>query len=268
MPSLLELQREVAAALSAPVELATPGCIIEDGMSAAARLGIYRNTYGSVLVAALRIAYPIVHKLVGADFFEAAARKFIDANPPESAYLNGYGASFGEFLSQFEPAASLAYLPDVARLERAVNGALHAPDVPGLDVARLLELDQDQQPRVSFVPHPSLTLLRCETPADRIWRAVLDDDEAALAAIDADTGPVFLLIERSASGVEVHNVSATDWAFVEMLCSGMSLQRAMAHSGSSGADVLLAEQLAAGRFAGFTVSERPHFAGPSLSQDH
>ena len=46
---------------------------------------------------------------------------------------------FPEFLARFPPAASLAYIADVARLEWAVNRALHAPDAAPLDVARLAD---------------------------------------------------------------------------------------------------------------------------------
>ena len=46
------------------------------------------------------------------------------SDPPRTAWLDAYGTEFPEFLEHFEPAASLAYLPDVARLERAVGRAM------------------------------------------------------------------------------------------------------------------------------------------------
>ena len=52
-------------------------------------------------------------------------------------YATTYGAGFAGFLRTFPPASGLAYLGDVAQLEWAVNLALHADDVAGLDLARL-----------------------------------------------------------------------------------------------------------------------------------
>src|SRR6266511_1419278 len=116
--------------------------VVDAGMSPAERLDVYRSTFASVLTKALRLSYPAVHRLVGAEFFDGAARIFVHERPPVSAYLDKYGAEFVEFLARFPPAASLAYLGDVARLEWAVNRALHAPDGEPLDVTRLAALEQ------------------------------------------------------------------------------------------------------------------------------
>ena len=253
-PSLLELQRAMARELLSPGEMPASDLVCAQGIAAPARVAIYRNTYVSVLLAALRIAYPAVGKLVGMDFFEAAAQRYIEDHPPETAYLNAYGAQFGDFLADFEPAAALRYLPDVARLEWAVNGALHAEDRARLDPERLLRLEETEQARVCFLPHPSVTLLRCETPAERIWRAVMEQDDVALAAVDPESGPVWLLVERAASGVEVSALSEPAWLFAGLLCGGSPLQVALARAGNPRADAWLADHLAAGRLVDFTVS--------------
>src|SRR5438128_1346813 len=79
--------------------------VVDAGMSPAERLDVYRSTFASVVTKALRLSYPAVHRLVGAEFFEGAARIFIEAHPPESACLDDYGEKFADFLSDFEPAA-------------------------------------------------------------------------------------------------------------------------------------------------------------------
>ena len=104
MPTLLELQKSVGAALISG-DLAAAEFLVADGIAPDARLNIYRNTYLAGLVGALRISYPAVRKLVGDEFFEGAARAFIDAHPARSAYLNEYGAQLGDFLANFPPAA-------------------------------------------------------------------------------------------------------------------------------------------------------------------
>ena len=125
-PMLLELQRAVYRSVIARDGAEGSAYVIADGIAPAARLGIHRNTFASVLTTALRLSYPALHRLVAAECFEGAARLFIEERPPQCANLDDYGSGFPEFLARFPPAAALTYLPDVARLEWALNRALHA----------------------------------------------------------------------------------------------------------------------------------------------
>jgi hypothetical protein len=258
MPALLELQRSLRAQLfgDAADGDATGGEALMAGDDGALRLAIYRHTAFGTLVNALRLSFPAVQRLVGADFFEAAARDFIRRNPPASAYLNDYGAGFPAFLAAYAPAAALAYLGEVAQLEWAVNRALHASDVPRLDLARLAALDEAALSQVSFSAHPALSLLRLEFPADAIWRAVLEQNDAAMAAIDLAAGPVHLLVERSAAGVQVRCLSASAWEFTARLCAGGPLSAVLADGsdGDGDVDAWLAEHLALGRLVDFSCT--------------
>lgn len=231
MPTLLECQQAMgrwllaggaAAAVAEPATAYPPE-----------RLEIYRNGSRSTLVNALRLAFPAVQRVVGEQFFEAAVCQFIGGHPPTSAYLNEYGAEFGVFLgSTFAPAAIVPYLADLCALEWAVNRALHAEDIPPLSAARWAQLQSAaQEPtaaRMQWVAHPALSTLRLRYPADAIWRAVLEQDEPAMAAIDLTSGPVHLLIERDAQQlVRVSRCDAVSWRLTERLCAGVSLEAAL-----------------------------------------
>jgi hypothetical protein len=254
-PTLLELQHAMRRSIVERDDAEAAAFVVADGIDTAARLAIYRNTFASVLTNALRLSYPAVHRLVAAECFEGAARIFMEEQPPRCANLDEYGAGFPEFLTRFPPVAALAYLPDVARLEWTVNRALHAPDVPPLDLGRLAALTEEQQGRVRFVPHPAAGLMRADHPVDSIWRAVLAQDDAALAAIDPASGPVWLLVHRTESGVEVTRLSEAAWRFTEALFAGRPLHSALEDARGAEAHVFLAEHLAAGRFAGLGVSD-------------
>jgi hypothetical protein len=249
MPALLELQQTLRAQLF--------GDAMPPDEDSALRLAIYRNTCFSTLVNALRLSYPAVQRLVGAEFFEGGAREFIRRHPPASAYLNDYGGDFPAFLSAFAPAAALAYLADVAQLEWAVNRALHADEAPSLELARLATLDESALSRVSFTAHPGLSLLRLDFPADAIWRAVLDQDAAAMAAIDLAGGPVHLLIERDAGGVQVRRLNAARWEFTARLCAGQPLYAMLDDRADGDTSAWLAEHLSSGRFIDFDSAAPP-----------
>ena len=58
----------------------------------------------------------------------------------------------------------------------------------------------------------AVALLCVDYPADTIWRSVLDGDDAALATVDLDAGPVRLLVERGTAGIEVSRLDLRDAA--------------------------------------------------------
>src|SRR6266852_5090780 len=97
-PSLLELQLAMRASLVLHDDRGISPHVVAGTFSPAERLTVYRNTFGSALTTALRLSYPAVHLLVGAEFFDGAARIFMEAHPPTSACLDDYGEEFPGFL--------------------------------------------------------------------------------------------------------------------------------------------------------------------------
>ena len=215
------------------------------------RLDIYRNTFVRTLTKALRLCFPATERLVGGEFFEGAAQIFIGAHPPRAAWLDQYGGELPDFLRSFPPAISIPYLGDVAALEWAVSGALHAEDAAPIDVAALGAIGAEDQARIRFLPHPSVRLLRLNHPADIIWHTVLDGDETALRNVDPGSGPIGILIERRSTGVEVERLDEQAWSFLAKLCAGASIETALQPAGDFDCATALAEHLALGRFTAF-----------------
>ncbi|MBG0808027.1 putative DNA-binding domain-containing protein [Methylosinus sp. H3A] len=263
MPTLLDIQRGIYRSLAIGDDSLAAPYVIDGGLSAEARLNIYRNTFLASLTTALHLTFPAVHKLVGAEFFEYAAGIFIEAQPPTSAYLDEYGSGFPEFLSNFEPARSLPYLPHVAKLEWAVSAALHADDVEPMDISLLAALSIEERSLVHLIPHPSITLLQSDYPVDVIWRAVLSQDENELAQVRLDSGAVWLLVERRANTIEVVSCDQATWWFAKQLFSSLSVEAAIESASTNDVDILLAGHLAAGRFVGLTLSGR----GPGIREN-
>jgi Putative DNA-binding domain len=230
MSTLLELQRDLRTALLAGADTAPPS-VIGGTASAASRVRIYRNNVLGNLVGALRLTFPAVERLVGADFFAGAAARFIPATPPASADLYEYGAAFPNFLAAFEPAKGLSYLPDVARLEWAVNLALHAPLVPALAPEALLGVPEQDQPNLRLVAHPSLSLLALEHPARAVWEAVLTEDPQArasrLAAIDIAAAGDVLAVLHGADGLVMLQLSTPAYDLARALINGQRLAEAL-----------------------------------------
>jgi len=248
VPTLPELQRSFARALT------DGGAALGIADSMTAQLEIYANTRRATLTHALELTYPAVRALVGAAFFEAMAREFAATTPPAGAYLDDYGADLPRFVRAYQPAATLDYLADVAQLEWAVSRACHAPDAPRLEPRELCELPPGDLGRLSFIGHASVATMCLAYPADRIWRAVLEQDEAAMRAINLAEGPVYLLVERGLDEqVQVQRLASGPWQLTARLLAGEPLFQALQPAAES-APTTLAGHFSAGRFIGYRHS--------------
>lgn len=145
------------------------------------RFDIHRNNWRGNLRAALRAGYPVIERLVGADFFNYCADAHIDAHPSRSSNLENYGEDFAWFLGEFAAASSLPYLADVAKLEFAIDVLLAA-----------YENDDDV---VLCSPFPIL----------KIWQANQSGTDANLV-IDLDAGGDKLRLRRAGFEVMIERV--------------------------------------------------------------
>lgn len=132
------------------------------------RFAIYRNNVHRGLGDALIAAYPVVAKLVGEDFFRAMAQGFFRAEPTRTGSLALYGAGFAEFIDGFDAAASLPYLSDMARLERARLEVLHEADEMVLDANSLAAFGGDLA-ACRFVARSACWLVNSAFPIHAIW---------------------------------------------------------------------------------------------------
>jgi hypothetical protein len=186
------------------------------------RFTVYRNNVFASLTACLAARFPAVARLVGAEFFAAMARVFIDRCPPASSALFEYGEEFASFLQTFEPARAVPYLPDVARLEWHVATAYHAADARPVGANALQRLGEDA-PDARIDLHPSCTALLSHYPVYSIWHTNMHDE--VVRQIDADNGGEAVLIVRPQFEVSVVRLDATGaYAFITALKAGHSLE--------------------------------------------
>lgn len=225
MPRLAEQQRDFAAALLDP-ELPVPsGLVGPDGEPSLKRFSVYRNNVVAGLTDTLKDAFPAVHRLVGTDFFRAMARVYVAIEPPRSPIMLDYGAGFPDFIGSFEPAASLPYLADVARIERAWTEAYHAPEASPLELAAFAAIDPEQLPAIRLRLHPSVRFVRSRFPALTIWQMNVGD--GVPAPLDLDAGGEDALIARPLADVEVRSLPMGSLEFIQALANGRSILAAL-----------------------------------------
>jgi hypothetical protein len=250
-PRLLDLQLALSRCLTDGDAAPVSRFIAPGGIAPEARLNVYRNTMRGTLATALRLAFPAVQGVVGAEFFAAVAQLFIEQRPAGTANLHGYGVGFPEFLEQLPAAAPLPYLPGVARVDWAVHRALHAPDEQPLPPEALARFETGAWGRLRLLPHPSAGLVQSAFPVDDVWRATLMPEALALEAVDLDSGPVWLLIGRRGEETLVERLREADWRITRKLFGSEPLAVALEGAADADAAALLGQHLACGRFVGF-----------------
>jgi hypothetical protein len=193
-------------------------------------IAIYRRNLLANLGNALAATYPVVQRLVGDAFFREAARQYVLAHPSRSGDLNDYGASFAAFLAQYPHAATLAYLPDVARLEWAYHESYGAPDAAIFDLASLARVSADDYPRIRFQLHPSVRLLHSGHPIAAIWEANQPGADGAPRRVE---GEDHVIVHRHEGTVIVAAVEASLWRLVSTFAHGETLGIAAQVGGES-----------------------------------
>ena len=220
-----------AAALLEPAHPGPAGLRTWNGSDPQARLAVYRNNVVSSLVDALADTFPVVQLLVGEAFFRAMAATFVRRSPPRSCVLATYGEHLPDFIDTFEPARSLPYLADMARLEFARVRAWHAADAP---VAAAEALAQalgwgDRLAEVRLKLHPAVSLVASRHAVVSLWAAHQGDAAQieAMPAIDVDR-PETALVLRTGLDVLVLPMPPGAAAFVQAAGVGVGLGEAAA----------------------------------------
>ncbi|MFQ5483428.1 MAG: DUF2063 domain-containing protein [Nitrospinaceae bacterium] len=227
MPNLRQTQSLFLDAVLDPGGAGPAPWIAGGELSPEKRLLLYRDQILTNWEDALGNVFPVVSRLVGASFFNAAARRFSLLSPAKSGDLRGFGRGFPDFLKGWTPAATLVYLPDVARLEWAVHTVLEAPEAPPLDLDRLAGTPVDQYHRLRFRLHPACQLLSSPYPVDRIWE-VNQEGVKDPPVVRLEEGGALLLIRRKNLNTAVRRLSAPVFAFLAAVARGFPLDRACA----------------------------------------
>lgn len=205
-----------------------PDTAMPEGLTDAAgtpdpkRFDVYRNNVAVGLTEALKLAFPVVLKLVGDEFFTAMAGVFLRRYPPRSPMIMLYGADFPGFIRGFQPVSHLQYLPGVARLEQARRVAYHAADAAPFDPAQLQALSTEELMAARLVLAPAVQILRSDWPVHAIWdfNSRPDAPEPKMQAQD-------VLVSRPEFDPVLQVVPESSTVFVQTLLDGGTFAKAM-----------------------------------------
>lgn len=197
-------------------------CTVEE---VARRFDVYRNNVAHGLSRALAARFPVVERVVGAEFFAALASVFLKNGLPQSPLLLEWGKAFPAFLEGFPPLAGLPWLADVARLELARGVAYHAADAVPLPSDALMQAASDAG-AARLVVHPSVTVMASRWAVVTAW--AMNQPGASVVPLPADRPEAALTLRDRRDAVTVQEIGPGDLAFVAALQRGETLMQAAA----------------------------------------
>ena len=222
MLPLPELQQQLGRALRGGTAAGLP--LRDHSIAGTRRLQVYRHNHVAALRESLRTVYSVTERLVGEEFFAAAAEAYVAANPSRSGNIQDYGGAFPAFLAGYAPAAGLPYLGDVAALEwRRLQTAQAAPHVP-MDLAALAKVPEDMLPELRFHHQPAARALESRYPILSIWQFCQHPDPDGV--LDYTSGGERVLFWRTALDVAMRRLSAGEYVFLKSLCRGETFAEA------------------------------------------
>ena len=187
---------------------------------------VYRNTVFRGGADALATAFPAVARLAGASYFEAIAIAYVEAHPPRSRTLVGYGAQFPEFLETAPGIDAAPYLPDIARLDRAWLAAHLAVDQLPLTGDALAESLPEQLAERCLPLHPSAQLVTLSWDAHAAWSANRAEADPSRDAREVRPARQDVVFWRPHHEVQSQILTQAEADFLATMLAGRSLNEA------------------------------------------
>lgn len=226
---LASVQAQFAAAL-----LQRQGSVSDDlpltGLSRS-RFSYCRGNLAAIWYATLKNAYPVLHQLVGQDFFQQMAREYGYAYPSKSGDLNEFGAELPLYLETRNGTNDYPYFADVVRLEWQVHRSYYAANVQALSLPVFIAAAAARGLSLSSAilqNHPSASLYASSLCGLDIWLAHQQSDLMVFPAqIEKQN---YGLIVRQNWKPQVVRLERVEWAVLSKLFRGDSLESALEYA--------------------------------------
>jgi Putative DNA-binding domain len=184
------------------------------------QVDIYRRQYWLRHVDSLLEDYPGLAHLLGEDGFEAFAKAYLAAHPPEHPSLRDLGHAIVPFSrgSAF-PEALREVCLDMLRYEHAFIDLFDGPEPPALTQEKLASIPEGAWDTARIVLHPLLARLAVAYPVHDIRRAA----KAGEADVAVEAKACRLVLYRREGLVHCDELDPTPFELLDRLARGESL---------------------------------------------
>jgi hypothetical protein len=262
MRSLSQFQSALGEALQGDTAAMAPW--LDEAPANTPGLAVYRNTVTRGSLDVLTATFDTVVRMVGEDWFHAAAAAYVCDHRPSTPSLLQYGADFADWMSTFPPAQDTPYLSAIAHLDRLWWDAYFAAEAETLDPDVLTQLDAVALETTAMVLHPSVRLATFDHNLASLWLAHRDDARPAEFEITAT--PEYILIARHALEVAPRLISHAQHSLLVACQRGDSVMTAAGQVLAIDPTASLPEIIGALLAAGVFSSLAPSRAGSDRDQ--
>lgn len=195
------------------------------GTNLSARLQAYSHNYQGGLTSFLRISYPQVFTHLEAQYFDFICQAYIVRNPMIKNAIDQYGHTFPDYLEQQisirKEMETFAFLPDIARVDWAVQSSYYTLPRPKFDFDAFSQLSLDQQQNVHLLLAQDIHLVSSYWPLEQLWQFHKGTKE--LGEIEYKKDKNWIMIERPEAVVNVKNVSSLFAEYLSSIKQGATL---------------------------------------------
>ncbi len=178
------------------------------------RLSIYADAYRLRIIEALATAYPKLKVLLGDDFFDQAARQYIDTYPSHYQNMRWVGGHMQQHIRNIAPQHPIA--AELAQFEWALGLSFDAADTPILQVQDLADIPPETWGDLSFEFSPSVQLLDVHWNVIPIWQAI--DKEETPPAMAETNEPC--LVWRDDMNSHYRSLQAMEFKALQQMMTG------------------------------------------------
>lgn len=259
------------------------------------RMDIYRNNVFTSLSNVILSRHKLLKALVGEDFLDMIARRYVRENLPDQACLDYYALDFAAFLKNQKEVKAYPYLSDVATLETKAHLVAHADDDTALDVTKIQSLPAEKLDTLRLKTRAAFDLFKSDWPIysirdfclkeigiDQTQDIFEDTDLGANAALDPtdqhknvtkqdkvskdrqetldiSTGGENVFIIRSFLKTDIHVCNDAEYLFLENIKNNTALNDATEHVLSKHPDfdlgITLQKHFKLGTFKSYEIEE-------------
>lgn len=186
MSALARLQRDLQRHVISGEDAIAAAVNDTTAVPAATRLAVYSNAYRIRLADALGANMPHLRELLGAEEFAAVAGRYIDEHPSQFASIRWFGDRLAQQLERSH--AAQPWLAELAHWEWALAASFDAEDAPTVGIEALAAVEPSDWGELRMAFHPSVQLLRLQTNAQALFKAM----SGALSAEQPAPAPALL----------------------------------------------------------------------------
>lgn len=226
-------------------------------LTAEEQFSIYANSIIGALQKALKEIFPVCYKLLGHDFFIHMINTFISQTHSTSPDIGECGLHFSDFIEAYEPANTLPYLADVARLEWAWHKIYFAPDNIKFDYQKLTEVYTSAGNQLIFTLPTDSFLLTSPYPIHQIWETNQPNYIGEQKITLSENEKYYFLVWRKLLELRIDPLTYSEWQILSWMQNESTLEQVCENISQSKLDIdmvsLLPQLINLGWIADFKI---------------